>query len=724
MIVAYAKSKPIETIKEHTNKVLEELNILRKLYGKRILENKEIDEEKFWLTLKIACQYHDCGKIFTPFQNQILQKLGEELIETEFDYEIKHEQLSPLFIPQDLINKLDKPHQKILLQSIYYHHERDAMQPSPEVIEKIWQKDFLPRLDEIEKELEFPISKELRLGYLNKVSRENRIDEESEYYLEYCLIKGIVHRCDHAASAHIPVETNSKNNLGSEAEKFLEQKFKNINDLQEFCKENKNSNIIAVASTGYGKTEGAAIWSENEKTNYTLPYRISLNDIFDRINRLMNYENVGLLHSTAMDYLSEEDEIKYPQELYEQSRMMSTKILLSTINQFFYFVFKYQGYEKIYSMLSYTKIVIDEIQAYEPKITAIILKGLKMINDIGGKFMIITATLPKIYQEYLENNNIPLKVGKFYSNTNRHKIELIDKNISEAIEEIIEKSKNSKVLVIANTVDQAIMLYQKCIQKIDAGLLHARFIEEDKGALEEKIKLFARSNQNGVWITTQIVEASLDIDFDYLYTEMSTLDSLFQRMGRCYRKREYQGEESNIKIYIKNASGIKYVYNKKIHELSIQMLEKYNNQILKEKTKAELVEKLYSRETLKGTSYLTEFDTATRVLDNIVGYSLKEAEAKNILNDIKTVTVIPKQLYEENISLFEEYEKENDYKARNEILKKIRKLCLNLQANQAKRRISNVGYKIKDIYFIDAKYDRKKGLLLKEENNTFDDRSL
>ena len=37
----------------------------------------EIDEEKFWLTLKIACQYHDCGKIFTPFQNQILQKLGE-----------------------------------------------------------------------------------------------------------------------------------------------------------------------------------------------------------------------------------------------------------------------------------------------------------------------------------------------------------------------------------------------------------------------------------------------------------------------------------------------------------------------------------------------------------------------------------------------------------------------------------------------------------------------
>lgn len=56
----------------------------------------------------------------------------------------------------------------------------------------------------------------------------------------------------------------------------------------------------------------------------------------------------------------------------------------------------------------------------------------------------------------------------------------------------------------------------------------------------------------GIWITTQIVEASLDVDFDYLFTEMSTLDSLFQRFGRCFRSRHYKKEEPNVYIYTKS----------------------------------------------------------------------------------------------------------------------------------------------------------------------------
>ena len=73
--------------------------------------------------------------------------------------------------------------------------------------------------------------------YLNKV--EQRIDEESAHYLEYCLIKGIVHRCDHSGSAHLPIEIESQNCLGEETEKFVIEKYKKTNDLQEFCKENR-----------------------------------------------------------------------------------------------------------------------------------------------------------------------------------------------------------------------------------------------------------------------------------------------------------------------------------------------------------------------------------------------------------------------------------------------------------------------------------------------------
>ena len=65
----------------------------------------------------------------------------------------------------------------------------------------------------------------------------------------------------------------------------------------------------------------------------------------------------------------------------------------------------------------------------------------------------------------------------------------------------------------------------------------------------------------------------MDIDFDVLYTEMSTLDSLFQRMGRCYRKREYTGDDANIRIYTENLSGLTAIYDKDIHEISLKLLK-------------------------------------------------------------------------------------------------------------------------------------------------------
>ena len=70
--------------------------------------------------------------------------------------------------------------------------------------------------------------------------------------------------------------------------------------------------------------------------------------------------------------------------------------------------------------------------------------------------------------------------------------------------------------------------------------MHSRFIRADREILEKRIMDFSENmSEAGVWVTTQIVEASLDIDFDILHTEMCTADSLLQRMGRCSREKEY-----------------------------------------------------------------------------------------------------------------------------------------------------------------------------------------
>src|SRR5690606_34405167 len=114
--------------------------------------------------------------------------------------------------------------------------------------------------------------------------------------------------------------------------------------------------------------------------------------------------------------------------------------------------------------------------------------------------------------------------------------------------------------IIVNTVKQAIELYQQ-FDDDNVNLLHSRFLPKDRALLEKEIKQFDQHAENGIWITTQLVEASIDIDFDVLHTELSTIDSLLQRFGRCYRKRQLDHKEPNIYIYTKEVSGVGTVYD-------------------------------------------------------------------------------------------------------------------------------------------------------------------
>ncbi len=725
----YAKSNPIETIKEHTDKLLENLEILKRTYGSKIIQVVDIPEDRFWQLMEIICKYHDVGKVFSGFQNEIRKNIGEELLQTKFNNEqIKHEQISPMFVPYKEYG-LTKIERKLVYQAIYYHHERNnTVHIDGELLKEIMEEDIKPNISQIENELQIKVP-ELKTTYLGMVEGQARITEFDDIYKDYCMMKGLLHRLDHCSSAWIQVEDETRDEISEFVENFMNKQNFKQNDLQQFAKANQNKNVIVIGSTGMGKTEGALLWSNSDKTFFTLPLRISINAIYDRIKETIGYNHVGLLHSTAIDYLDEKNE-ENEFEKIDQARNLYEKITTCTIDQIFPFVFKYRGYEKIYATLSYSKVVIDEIQAYSPEIVAVILKGLQMINNLNGKFMIMTATLPRIYREKLEEMGISFEYNEFIKDTIRHKIQLVDSNVEQNVNEIKENAKNKKVLIIVNTINKAIEIYEKLKNEnvTNVNLLHSRFIQADRSEKEGKIKDFSKNrNEAGIWITTQIVEASLDIDFDMLYTEMSTLDSLFQRLGRCYRSREYDENTPNVKIYIKDTSGVGYIYDNEIYEKSIELLKPYNGEILKEKVKIDLVDKLYSKEMLQGTEFYKKFKEAFKILDNIIDYDTSKKDAQHILRNIDNIDVIPKIIYDENLNLFDEYEDEKEKKKKYELKRKIDKLFISINSKNKWKLgsvITECPY-VKGKYIIDTKYDKEIGLFLEvDEDYSINSREL
>jgi CRISPR-associated endonuclease/helicase Cas3 len=277
---------------------------------------------------------------------------------------------------------------------------------------------------------------------------------------------------------------------------------------------------------------------------------------------------------------------------------------------------------------------------------------------MGGKFSILTATLPKFIVEILENKKIEFvypEEGPFIDTTmNRHSIKVIKDEVNcEYIEKLYN---NNKILVICNTVKKAQEIYKslQANQVDNINLLHSRFILNDRKDKEKRIKELGdkKSTGSGLWISTQIVEASLDIDFDVLITELSDLAGLFQRMGRCYRNRGIDHDTYNCHVFIgtndKKCSGVGSIIDKDIYELSRKCIINKNG-IFTEQEKMDMVNEVYSMNKLKDTNYYRELINNIEYLEQIEDFEKEKADVQKMFRNIDSETVIPRSVYEKNI---------------------------------------------------------------------------
>ena len=494
--------------------------------------------------------------------------------------------------------------------------------------------------------------------------------DKNEYlheWQEFVLIKGLLNKFDYTVSAGY----TEAEDCSAFTTKYLKTSIENIfqqhglRPVQEYMRDKCDKNLVVVAPTGMGKTEASLLWLNGEKGFYTLPYVVSSNAIYERIRDRYEYKDVAILHSDSMHYyfedqVNETDSDGY--EKYQKAKLLSQPLTICTVDQLFKFVYKALGTEIFAATLKYSKIIIDEIQAYSPSVIAAIIYGLKIVTDMGGKFAIITATFPPVLGSLMHkyglmaDNQYEYRDFSALSNLKRHWIDIKDGDIE--IDRVVEDSYDKKVLVICNTVKKAQQIYKSLTEKTDnVHLLHARFTKEHKRMLENEIIKFSDSeNETGIWVTTQLVEASLDIDFDVLYTEMSTADSLLQRMGRCNRKGRYIPDKANIHIYI-NANGVgvsRAIYNREIYTRSVECLEKYIGRVMTESDKSEYINKVYCTDEIKDTDYYRDIEKFLAMFKELTPAEYSKSEADEKFRDINSIKIIPDDVYEDNREVISE----------------------------------------------------------------------
>ena len=213
--------------------------------------------------------------------------------------------------------------------------------------------------------------------------------------------------------------------------------------------------------------------------------------------------------------------------------------------------------------------LLDELHAYDPERLGYILATAGMWARLGSRVGVLSATMPgrlvRLVQESLRDaasdgaaagipGGVPVTVvdAEYQTAPVRHRIRTVDSHITDtAVIDMIagRLAAGESVLVVANNIADAQALYAELAGhaprrpdgSAEARLLHSRFRRRDRTAIEQELtrryhsRRPAADRQPGLVVATQVVEVSLDVDFDVLVTSCAPLDALAQRFGRVNR---------------------------------------------------------------------------------------------------------------------------------------------------------------------------------------------
>ncbi|MBN7818084.1 CRISPR-associated helicase Cas3' [Algoriphagus pacificus] len=673
-----------ETLVEHTECVLESLVVLKK----RTLGLSN----DFWRAAYITCLFHDSGKISDNFQSALSGQKDEN---------IRHELLSGVFclyFDRSFLNDNSFfalaifSHHKPLNNSLFDEHLFRSLQLKGEYL-KEWFSFASQKLDEANISYQ-----NLNENVINKLLSYSTESYKAKVFLpffdnlkstwkqkdrfEYIHAKAVLNISDWSASGHFelskPLVYSEETLLGSLYKKLINEgkSTENLSFRKFQTDSNINSNVLAIAPTGSGKTEASLIWAsqknEYEKTIYCLPTRVTSNAIYERLIEYFENDNCSVVHSSALLYKKEVDP-DYESRRYLRDKTFFSNITVCTIDQLLTQGFNLGFWEVKTFHCKNARIIIDEIHLYSPYTLALILETIKYLREyFGTRFFIMSATMPVKLQDLLSDALGGKENFKFIQDSellekSRNTFETTDLTIQENLPEIKKAIYNrDKVLIVVNTVDQAIALYQELKHSAEeigkrCICFHSRFIQKDRQKIETDILNMEKEGKPILLIATQVVEVSLDIDFDVLYTENAPIDAIIQRAGRINRKRN-PDKESKVIVHSHSEASQKFIYTEAdILDKTFQVLSQYNGRQITENEFLELVDQVYQNVDVTQKLSFKEGEKAFYQVQStyhFLGDCPPDSESAMTRDGLDTVSVIPSRFYEElNILKSDKYKK-------------------------------------------------------------------
>lgn len=341
-------------------------------------------------------------------------------------------------------------------------------------------------------------------------------------------------------------------------------------NISKFLKESDSRVFDLTAPTGSGKTLSLLSLADEiieQKGDFRVMYCLPFLSITEQVEKevLKIFESqddlVQRIDSKSINKdiqkLQEELDVKPSAAKYKelgikqfQENIFEYPFIITTFVRFFEAFLKNRNADLL-KLPSFSNCIflIDEIQALPPRLYGFFVAYLDAFCKRFNSYAVIsTATMPDFelptneIKEFFPNYQLPPKLlSKEYFNNdlfNRYTIEH-QKNeieISSLAQKLI--AENKSVLCIVNTIDDSKDLFEelgKYLEPQEICLLNTHFTPNDRKYKIDYAKLRLQHGKRIILVSTQLIEAGVDIDFPVLYRDLAIIPSIVQSAGRCNR---------------------------------------------------------------------------------------------------------------------------------------------------------------------------------------------